>query len=53
MSHRGSGPEAVDREQLDLPVELIRDVGDYSEDSSVVNALKQGGSGANSAAQRT
>ncbi|MDT5013815.1 MAG: hypothetical protein QOH57_5432 [Mycobacterium sp.] len=33
------GPEAVDREQLELAVELLRDVGDYSEDSTVDDAL--------------
>lgn len=33
------GPEAVDRDQLELAVELIRDVGDYAEDSSVEDAL--------------
>ena len=36
------GPEAVDREQLDLAVELLRDVGDYSEDSTVSKALDPG-----------
>jgi hypothetical protein len=29
------GPDALDREQLALAVELIRDIGDYSEDTSV------------------
>ncbi|GFG72965.1 protein export chaperone SatS [Mycobacterium botniense] len=33
------GPAAVDREQLDLAVELLRDVGDYAEDSTVDKAL--------------
>lgn len=33
------GPDAVDREQLDLAVELLRDVGDYSEDNTVDKAL--------------
>ncbi|TPG34609.1 protein export chaperone SatS [Mycolicibacterium hodleri] len=33
------GPEAIDVEQLELAVELIRDVGDYAEDSSVEEAL--------------
>ncbi|MCV7421886.1 primosomal protein [Mycobacterium yunnanensis] len=33
------GPEAVDVEQLELAVELIRDVGDYAEDSTVEDAL--------------
>jgi hypothetical protein len=34
------GPDAIDREQLELAVELLRDVGDYSEDSIVEEALK-------------
>ncbi|GAB7071754.1 primosomal protein [Mycobacterium hodleri] len=33
------GPEAVDVDQLELAVELIRDVGDYAEDSTVEDAL--------------
>jgi hypothetical protein len=33
------GPDAVDREQLDLVVELLRDVGDYAEDNTVDKAL--------------
>lgn len=33
------GPDAVDREQLDLVVELLRDVGEYSEDDTVDKAL--------------
>jgi hypothetical protein len=33
------GPDAVDREQLELVVELIRDVGEYSEDTTVDEAL--------------
>ena len=33
------GPAAVDHEQLDLAVEFLRDLGDYSEDSSVDKAL--------------
>ncbi|MGB8387446.1 primosomal protein [Mycobacterium sp.] len=36
------GPEAVDREQLDLAVELLRDIGDYSEDPAVDKALETG-----------
>jgi hypothetical protein len=36
------GPDAVDREQLDLAVELIRDIGDYSEESTVDKALETG-----------
>jgi hypothetical protein len=34
------GPEAVDREQLELAVELLRDVGEYSEDNQVDDALE-------------
>jgi hypothetical protein len=34
------GPEAVDREQLNLAVELLRDIGDYSEESTVEKALE-------------
>jgi hypothetical protein len=33
------GPDTVDRDQLDLAVELLRDVGDYSEDDTVDRAL--------------
>ncbi|OBI88088.1 protein export chaperone SatS [Mycobacterium asiaticum] len=36
------GPEAVDREQLELAVELLRDIGDYSEESTVDKALDPG-----------
>ncbi|HTX95854.1 MAG TPA: primosomal protein [Mycobacterium sp.] len=35
------GPDAVDRDQLDLAVELLRDVGDYSEDPTVDKALEE------------
>ncbi|MDI3314773.1 MAG: primosomal protein [Mycobacterium sp.] len=35
-----AGPDAVDREQLDLAVELLRDVGDYAEDTTVDKALQ-------------
>jgi hypothetical protein len=38
----GDGPDAVDRDQLDLAVELLRDVGDYAEDSTVDDALATG-----------
>jgi hypothetical protein len=34
------GPDAVDRDQLELAVELLRDVGDYSEDSTVDDVLE-------------
>ena len=30
----------MDREQLDLAVELLRDIGDYSEESTVDEALE-------------
>jgi hypothetical protein len=33
------GPDAVDRDQLELAVELLRDVGDYAEDNTVDKAL--------------
>jgi hypothetical protein len=36
------GPDAVDREQLDLAVELLRDIGDYSEEGAVDKALETG-----------
>jgi len=36
------GPDAVDREQLDLAVELLRDIGEYSEESTVDKALETG-----------
>ena len=33
------GPDTIDRDQLDLAVELVRDVGDYAEDDTVEDAL--------------
>ena len=33
------GPDAVDREQLELAVELLRDVGEYAEDDVVDETL--------------
>jgi hypothetical protein len=36
------GPDAVDREQLDLAVELLRDIGDYSEEGTIDKALGTG-----------
>jgi hypothetical protein len=36
------GPDGVDHDQLDLAVELFRDVGDYSEDDTVDKALGTG-----------
>lgn len=35
----GEGPDAIDRDQLELAVELLRDVGDYAEDTVVEEAL--------------
>ncbi len=34
------GPDALDREQLELAVELLKDVGDYAEERIVDNTLK-------------
>ena len=34
------GPDAVDHEQLDLAVEFLRDLGEYSEDTTVDKALE-------------
>jgi hypothetical protein len=36
------GPDAVDRDQLELVVELLRDIGDYSEEGTVDKALETG-----------
>lgn len=36
------GPEAIDRDQLELAVELLRDVGDYAEDDVVDKTLADG-----------
>ncbi|MDY6997915.1 MAG: primosomal protein [Actinomycetota bacterium] len=33
------GPEALDRDQLELAVELVRDIGDYAEEASVETKL--------------
>jgi hypothetical protein len=33
------GPDAIDRDQLELAVELLRDVGDYAEDTTVEETL--------------
>jgi hypothetical protein len=33
------GPDAIDRDQLDLAVEFLRDVGEYSEDTTVDETL--------------
>ena len=34
------GPDAVDKDQLELAVELLRDIGDYSEEGTVDKALE-------------
>jgi hypothetical protein len=34
------GPDALDRDQLELAVELLRDVGEYAEDNTVDKALE-------------
>jgi hypothetical protein len=40
LSHDiADGPDAVDRDQLELAVEVLRDVGDYSEDDTVEENL--------------
>ncbi|WP_293310059.1 primosomal protein [Mycolicibacterium sp.] len=36
------GPDSIDREQLELAVEFVRDVGDYSEDDTVETLLAPG-----------
>ncbi|ORX05498.1 protein export chaperone SatS [Mycolicibacillus trivialis] len=36
------GPEAIDRDQLELAVELLRDVGDYAEDDVIDKTLADG-----------
>jgi hypothetical protein len=36
------GPDAVDTDQLELAVELLRDIGDYSEEDTVDTALSAG-----------
>ncbi len=36
------GPDALDRDQLELAVELLRDIGDYSEEQTVDKALEPG-----------
>ncbi len=35
------GPEAIDRDQLNLAIEFVRDVGDYSEDDTVDRLLSE------------
>ena len=36
------GPDAVDHDQLDLAVELLRDIGDYSEETTIEKTLEAG-----------
>ncbi len=36
------GPDAIDRDQLELAVELLRDIGDYAEDTGVEAKLSAG-----------
>jgi hypothetical protein len=39
VDYIGEGPDAIDRDQLELAVELLRDVGEYAEDTVVDEAL--------------
>ena len=39
------GPDAVDRDQLELAVELLRDVGQYAEDTTVEDAGRRPAAG--------
>ncbi|MGO4442589.1 primosomal protein [Mycobacterium sp. 2YAF39] len=39
VDYLAEGPDAIDRDQLDLAVELLRDVGEYAEDSVVEESL--------------
>jgi len=39
VDYLAEGPDAIDRDQLDLAVELLRDVGDYAEDPVVEESL--------------
>jgi hypothetical protein len=39
VDYLAEGPDAIDRDQLDLAVELLRDVGDYAEDPAVEESL--------------
>jgi hypothetical protein len=39
VDYLAEGPDAIDREQLDLAVELLRDVGEYAEDTVVEESL--------------
>lgn len=39
VDYLAEGPDAIDRDQLDLAIELLRDVGDYAEDTVVEESL--------------
>jgi hypothetical protein len=39
VDYLAEGPDAIDRDQLDLAVEFLRDVGEYAEDSVVEESL--------------
>lgn len=39
VDYLAEGPDAIDRDQLDLAVELLRDVGEYAEDAVVEESL--------------
>ncbi len=39
VDYLAEGPDAIDRDQLDLAVELLRDVGEYAEETVVAEAL--------------
>lgn len=39
VDYLAEGPDAIDRDQLDLALELLRDVGDYAEDTVVEESL--------------
>jgi hypothetical protein len=39
VDYLAEGPDAIDRDQLDLAVELLRDVGEYAEDTVVEESL--------------
>ncbi len=39
VDYLAEGPDAIDRDQLDLAIELLRDVGEYAEDAVVEESL--------------
>ncbi len=39
VDYLADGPDAIDRDQLDLAIELLRDVGEYAEDTVVDESL--------------